>query len=80
MNEIAYVITEDVRHQTLECSRGVAVTLLHHVALVRTEYGREGGLVDILGYNSDLFIGVAKIDLGSNLSSGHIGPYLVLIR
>ena len=62
MDEITYVIAEDVRHQTLESSRGVAVTLLHHETKKSAKDCRKGHLVHVLWFYSDLFVGVGQVD------------------
>src|ERR1700677_1948611 len=73
-------VLEDHSHQSLECSRGVTVPLLHSMAHKCAVYCGKHGFPYILGFDTYLLIHVGHINLRSVFSLSNIHTDLLLIR
>ena len=66
-------------HQPLECHKGIAVPLLHHIAHIGPHDCCEGHLVNVLWFNVNLFVCICQVDFQPVLGSRHIFTNDILI-
>lgn len=77
--EYTNVISKHHCHQVLECGGGIAVHLLHSVALECPIHHSKCRFIHITWLNTNLFICIGHVNLGAKLCSRDIKSDLVLV-
>src|SRR5258706_14760645 len=80
VNELREKFSENSRHEPLECSRGITVSLLHHMAQKCPYDCAKCRIFHVVGFHANLLVCIGHVQFTTKPGTSDIVPDHILIR